>query len=834
MVRFVHLLMLKNSFKISILLTFAFAIFAAGKLLNFSIRTNIKGENPGYFDQWFQEKKNANGEIPQWQQASWAAWDKQQVRNRSGEEIIDTIIQMGPANIGGRTRSVWIDPRNDQVILAAAISGGVWRSEDGGKSWKALNDVETTLMASCFTHNPFNPDIIYYGTGEGRGNSAGYFVRDIGGNGIYKSTDGGKTFKVLPATVGLAGFDIIWDIKHSLTDSNTFFVGTDSKGLFRTTDGGNSFEQVLNVSNLKVTNLLTLPNNRLLVGVYTKQIYVSDSGGKKNTFSALSVVGWPGSGAVGRVQLANCRKYPNVVYALVEGFGYYDNAAGFFKSSNGGKNWIKQVAPSAIGTGQAAYNVMLGASPVDSNVAVAGGVNIAQTNNGGSSWSAKSVGHSDHHSFAAFYTNTNFFLIGTDGGIYKYRYNSSAVQENLNNGYNVTQFYAGNYGPTGFASIGGTQDNGTHVGTGSLKTSKFYGADGAYSHIGLQTGKIAYLSTQNEGIRRITNFNPNSAPAFSDGISDSRFATDGVNFINAYAINPADEYQLYYRTNKYLYRTTDGGDGWDIITNQRSGLKAIGVSNETNPVVYTGGSAGQLYRINNAATVGAASETSFNLAVPASITNDFLNCIVVHPKDRNTIFMAFSNYSVQPRIWRASGFDSSKPVFKNISGNLPVNLPVNFVATDPQFPDKNLFAATDFGLYYSTDSGKIWVKETRIPNVAIHEIKMRADRTLFIYTHGRGLWYLTLIPAAGVHKPSSKVDFKCYPNPADKKLNIALPQVPKDASYVLFDLQGKSILEGKLVNSNEIVDVSNLTSGYYYIRVINGTRTETQKVLITH
>jgi len=111
---------------------------------------------------------------------------------------------------------------------------------------------------------------------------------------------------------------------------------------------------------------------------------------------------------------------------------------------------------------------------------------------------------------------------------------------------------------------------------------------------------------------------------------------------------------------------------------------------------------------------------------------------------------------------------------------------------------------------------------------------MRADRTLFIYTHGRGLWYLTLIPAAGVHKPSSKVDFKCYPNPADKKLNIALPQVPKDASYVLFDLQGKSILEGKLVNSNEIIDVSNLTSGYYYIRVINGTRTETQKVLITH
>lgn len=788
-----------------------------------------EGENPGYFEQWFNEKKNADGIIPSWQMAEWAKWDKSQVLSRTTENIVDSVIELGPDDVGGRTRALWIDPRNDNVILAGGISGGVWRSENGGKNWSPVNDQEATLTPSCFTHNPFNPDVIYYGTGEGRGNSAGYYIKYPGGNGIYKSTDGGKTFNSLPASVGLAGFDLIWDIQHSLTDSLTFFVATDNSGVYRTKDGGLSFEQVFTYGNNKATSLLVLPNDRILVGMYTYPVFASDSGGKKGTFTQMPMTGWPGG--VGRLGLANCRKYPNVVYALLEGVGYSDQFAGFYKSSNGGKTWKKQSTPS-IGTGQGGYQVLIGCSPTDSNVIVTGGLTIAQSNNGGTNWSNKTTGHSDHHAMIPFYTNTNFFIVGTDGGIYKYRFNSASIQEFLNPGYHVTQFYAGAFGPTGLVSISGAQDNGTHVATGKLTSRKFYGGDGAYCHIGLQDGSVAYVSTQNEGIRRIDNFNSKIAPSFSNDISDPNFSNDGVNFINSYAMNPADQYQLYYRTNRYVYRSLDGGDQWEKLTNLRSSLKSFGISNETNPVVYVGGGASQLYRINKAVDAKPGTEISLNSIFPAAITNDFLNSIVVHPRDNNTIFISYGNYSTQPRVWRISGLDTSKPVFQNISGNLPPNLPVNFIAIDPENPDRVYFAGTDFGLYYTTDGGTTWVKELRIPNVAIHEIKMRNDRTLFLYTHGRGMWALTLktLSFNGV-KTISKAA-KVYPSPSKDYISIELEDGLKPRSYAIYNNAGSMVLQGNKLNDQ--ISTEKLMDGYYYIRIETQNGNLTSRFLVQH
>lgn len=814
------------------LLPVALIVFTGGKTIDgiLNDRTSHIGSNPGYFEQWFQEKKSANGTIPHWQRAAWAAWDKSRMSSRGAEDIIDSVIELGPLSTGGRTRSIWVDPRNDQFILAAAISGGVWRSENGGNTWTPINDHETSLMASCFTHNPFNPDIVYYGTGEGRANSA-----DVDGNGIYKSTDGGKTFSVMPSTVGLNGFETIWDIKHSLDDSNTIFVGTNTRGLFRTTDGGQTWEQVINTS-AGVNNILVLPDNRVIASIHGQFMQASDSAGKKGTFAALnSITGWPGSGTYRRTQLDYCRKYPNVVYALLEGYGFNDPPAAFFKSSNGGRTWIKQNNPNS-GPGYQAYCVMLGVNPIDSNIVVAGGVYIAQSNNGGVNWTNKSTGHSDHHAFAGFSTNTDYFLIGTDGGIYKYKYNSGGVFANLNKGYQVTQFYAGSFGPGGQIAISGAQDNGTHVATKELTSKQFYGADGAYAHIGLQDGKVAYFSTQNAGIRRIRNFNPYTTPGFTDDISDAAFTTDGVNFINAYAMNPADQNQLYYRTNKYIYRTNDGGELWDPITNLHSGMKAIGISSHSNPVVYAGGSAAQLYKIENASTATQGSETSFNSVFPASITSDFINSIVVHPQDKYTIFIGFSNYSTQPRVWRISGLDSAKPKFTSISGDLPPGLPVNYVAVDPQNPDKNLFAGTDFGLYYSTDSGKTWVKEMRIPNVAVHEIKMRADRKLFVFTHGRGIWYIALKPGepnnAVKHEELARV--KMYPNPVSNELHIELASQPVRAAYTIYNLAGQSVLNSTLLANKSIVNTSRLKNGFYFVRIENDGQESTQRILVSH
>lgn len=785
------------------------------------------GSHPGYYEQWLREKKPAQGEIPHWLRQSWYLWDNKNVRNRSAESLIDAIFELGPKDIGGRTRSVWIDPRNENIILAAAISGGMWRSEDGGTSWTALNDHEVSLMASCITSNPFNHDIIYYGTGEGRANSA-----DVDGNGIFKSTNGGRTFQQLQSTVGLPGFETIWDIEHSQDDNNTIFAATHTNGLWRSTDGGQTWEQVFDGGNKQVNDILVLPNNRILISMQSNLVYSSDSGGKKNTFAPVVFPDFPAPGTYRRIQMASCKKYPEVCYALVEAFQFSDTPVAFYKSRDMGRTWQKMPRPSGIGASYQGYCLLLGVHPTDSLRIVGAGVRIAQTDDGGITWKRKRTGHADHHGFAFLPKTTEDYLVSTDGGLYRYAWNDSSVKFNLNNGYKVTQFYAGSYGPKGAVSISGTQDNGTHVSTGVLKSKKFFGADGAYAHIGLQDGKVAYFSTQDTGLRRIRNFDPNVVPPNSQikKIIDQRFRSDGVDFINAYAMNPADQEQLYYRTNRFIYRTINGGDNWDRITNVHSGMKAIGVSNDINPVVYIGGSSAQLYKIVDAATTSSGQEVVYNNLVPNSVTNDFLNAITVNPKNRNTIYLAFSNYSTESRIWRVEGMDGMNPTFIDISGNLPPGLPVNFAATDPEFPDKNLFAGTDFGLYYSSDSGKTWAKEKRIPNVAIHEIKMRKDRILFIYTHGRGMWAAQLKGADPLVHIGDH--FNVYPNPAKDEIKIAFSTFEKDVQYWIFDATGKTVLMGTFTDYSHSINTSGLSKGTYFIRAQTGSASHVAKVLL--
>ena len=733
-------------------------------------------------------------------------------------------MPLGPANIGGRTRSIWVDPRNDNVLLAAAISGGIWRSENAGSSWTPLNDHQESLMASCITHNPFNPDIVYYGTGESRANSA-----DVNGSGVFKSTDGGKSFSQLASSKNRAGFDAIWDIQHSLDDSNTLFVGTHGKGLHRSLDGGNTWEQSFAGGNNIVNDILILPNRRVLISMQSNQVYASDSGGKPGTFKLVSFPTFPNSGTYGRIQMSNCRKFPNVVYAIFEGIGFSDPPIRFYKSSNGGRTWVQRSAPTSIGSSYQTYCLLLGVNANDSNVVVAGGVNIAQSNNGGTSWATKTTGHSDHHCMVPFYKNTTDFLVGTDGGVYRYKYSTGSVQADLNVGYYTTQFYAGAYGPEGLVSISGAQDNGTSVATDVLKSKKFYGADGAYAHIGLQDGAIAYFSTQNQGIRRIDNFNPNVAPAFTTGIAADVFTTEGVAFINPYLMCPEDQNALIYRTNIGIHFSNDAGSSWrKLNTSNRSSIKALAVSKENNPIFYYGGGSAQLYKFENLYTAAAGSEIAYNSTVPAKITDDYLSSIVIHPQDKYTIFCGFSSLSVNSKVWKASKLDGNNPIWTDISGNLPPGLPVNMVAVDPAFPDKNLFAGTDFGLYYSTDSGKTWVKEMRVPNVAVHEIKMRDDRTLFLYTHGRGMWAISLFPLSSTKAVNKIQNAVVYPNPAKGLVYIKTNNGKTFSNWEMYNGSGLLVKKGQ----ENPINVSGLARGQYYIRIRTAEETQTAKLLL--
>ncbi len=800
------------------------------------IAGNEEGENQGFYKQWLESKISADGTLPKWMHAKWAAADRANLTRRSGEKIIDTVIELGPKSTGGRSRALWIDPRNENIVLAGSVSGGLWRSTNAGATWTPVNEHESSLSVTSIASNPFNHDIVYYSTGEGRGNST-----TVDGGGIFKSIDGGKTFSVIASTVNKTGFEAVWKIAHSLDDSNTLFVGTESYGLFRSTDAGLTWQQVYNSGNGATSEILVLPNNRVIISRQGSSIVASDSSGKIGTFKAVTFPNPPGSGQYRRVQMANCRKYPQVIYALFEGYSasdYSDVPARFYKSSNFGKTWTARTIPTAIGSGQQGYCVMIGASLTDSNAVTAGAINLAKSTNGGTSWSNNPlypVGHSDQQGFAAF--SDGNYLVSNDGGIYKYKWTSTTAQANLNTGYKVTQFYAGNFGPTGLVSIGGTQDNGTHVTNGKLTSIKAYGGDGAYAHIGLQDGTIAYLSTQNDGIRRVEDFDPSVVPTFSTAIDDPAFA-NAVDFINAYTMNPADQLQLYYRTTSRIYRSKNGGDNWSEVA-RRSGIKALTTTTELDPILYFGGTAAQLYKLEKAGSIdiaGGYKEVNYNSTIPVEVTDDYLKCIAVHPNNKYTLFLSFSSFSSKGKIWKATRMDSAVPSYKNISGNLPVGLPVNSVAVDPAFPDKNLFAGTDFGLYFSTDSGVTWQKEYRIPNVAVFDIKMRTDRSLFVFTHGRGIFSLGLTGGASVGKKTHEIKSNTllFPNPSQNILNIHLPENTQNIGYELYDMNAKLISKGNLVGAKNQISVAYIANGSYYLRLNGESLQSTHKILIQH
>ena len=246
-----------------------------------------------------------------------------------------------------------------------------------------------------------------------------------------------------------------------------------------------------------------------------------------------------------------------------------------------------------------------------------------------------------------------------------------------------------------------------------------------------------------------------------------------------------------------------------------------------------------MYKIEHAATAIPGKEVNYNSSVPSAVTNDLIKGMTVHPKNPYVLYVAFSNISNEPRVWRVSGLDSvtNKPLWKNISGDLPPGLPVNMMAVDPYRPDEVFFAGTDFGLYYSIDSGKTWNKDYRVPNVAIHELKMRDDRTLFAFTHGRGMFALPLVymeEPVSVSRLSRGSSIKLYPNPSSGSISVRSSISLVSRSYRIYNLQGAVVSEG-LFGDSGAIPTANLPNGTYFLQ-LQGDKSSaiTTKFIVQH
>jgi photosystem II stability/assembly factor-like uncharacterized protein len=767
--------------------------------------TNKSKENVGYAEQFRQMKQNEDGIIPS---GLIGLWSQEQRFLSKANSFFGPFSEHALTTVGGRTRTVKFDLGNPKKLWAGGVSGGLWTSDDIGLTWKNIDDNISSLAVTCFSQNPFNHDVMYYGTGEGAGNSAG-----INGDGVFKSTDGGKTFKQLSSTSAALMGDI-WDIKCSVLDSNTLYVATAGVGLFRSTDGGESFEKVLITSN-SIFRIKILDDGTMYLPIQSKGIHK----GHENDLNFEQLDKGIITTGFFRCDVDFCMNADSVLYATFF-TSDHENLRGMFKSTNSGASWTELRNPdneSNSNFSQGWYNSLLAVSPIDPNIVIVAGVNGKFSVNGGSTWSSLANSHSDYH-IAEFFPNSNSCMIGNDGGIYQYNYagisrSYSYVERNV--GYNVTQYYAGTYYPESDNFIGGTQDNGTWSGTNDNKgVIKIYGGDGSFCQID-DLGERLYYSWQNAKLLRRTLSNG----ANRDLYSALSIAT-GVNdfwFINPFDINRLDGSQIYFPTKNYIARSLDAGNSFQLITNRIIGnAYAVAVSEDEDPTVYFGGQSGIFYRIDQAATTSVGNEVKLGSLAPIEARSGFIACIEIDPSDKGTVYLGMSNYSTNPSIWRVDYADTDTPTWVNIASNLPELLPVNWIEVDPR-NSNNIIAATDFGLYTSINGGGWWEKVAEIPNVSIHNIKLRAsDRKLFVYTHGRGVWTADLKDEIVHVKKKETDDIKVYPNPT---VSVLKTSTIGDFDYEIYNFNGQKIQSGK--DARGVINVEALSPGNYILEMRN-------------
>jgi len=788
-----------------------------GVAVNYRVQGNLgTTEEPkeaiGYYEQYLQMKTDENGEIPRGLHAKWRN-DRELMKKASN--LFKSLEEVGPNNVGGRTRFIKQDLQVPNKLWAGGVSGGLWTSPDGGASWEAVDDYNSSLAVTCFSQNPLRPNEIVYGTGEARGNSTGQAISGgIAGEGVFQSYDGGKTFRQVEETLDTK-YDDIWDIQYSKIDSHSYYIATNTSGIYRTSDSGKTFDRVMSTGT-PITRIQILDDGTVYFCMFGSGIYKAH----ENDFTPVRLSGLPTSN-IGRCNLSYCESQDNVLYAY---FSARDGESilGVYRSNDGGENWSELANPdntTNLNFTQGAYNSLLGVSPNDPNHVILGAVRSVFSVNGGSSWVALPNSHSDYH-YVEFFPNSKNCLIGNDGGVHKYNFNSSSrtySSTSLNNSYNVTQFYCGTFYPEGDDIVGGTQDNGTWSGLSDNTTFyKVYGGDGSFCEID-NGGERLYYSWQNGRLRRRT-LSTNSNRDLYNALAGATGTTDFW-FINPFTINHNASEQIYFPTKRYIARSTDAGISFELITDRIIGSAyAIACTDEEDPTIYFGGQSGVFYRIDNAKTAQSGSEYRLSQQVPNGVRTGFIGNIEIDPQKDSTVYLAMTNVSSNSHVWKVHHADTEFPIFEDIGSNLPEFLPVNWIEVDPLNTD-HIIAATDFGLYTTVNGGGWWEKVPNFPNVPVHMLKLRDhDRTLFIYTHGRGSWVAKLSDEVTSIKKEVSKAMSIFPNPAQDLVNLSIDK----GIYKLFSLNGQVVQTGEVIDG--IINVTNLYSGNYFLKAeSNGT-----------
>ncbi len=781
-------------------------------------------------------------------------------------------VGIGPGNIGGRIRSIIINPSNSNEIVVGSVSGGIWKTTNGGVSWSPKLDTQDPIAIASMLL--VGSSTIYAGTGEAWGN-----IDAVYGGGIYKSTDFGDTWTLLPSTVG----SNIWKFKNVLVlrsdPSGNIYAVTkayNSKGgvgdyqldggLYKSTDGGTSWTRISSsdfaTNYFNPSDVIPISSSVILFAVKRNGsawggIYRTTNGGS-NWVKITS--GLPSSN-YNRISMAQDPNNSSVVYAVIEStvYGSPDyGLKGIYKSTDSGQNWSALSTPpllqstgnrSFLGT-QGWYDNVIAVDPFNSNFIYVGGVDLMKSTDGGSSWFQLTywdpfygtpVVHADHHAIVFDRNNNGVIYSGNDGGIYKTT-NAGNNWTNLNNGLQITQFYSGAVYPTGTTYYGGTQDNGHQKFSSGTNWTMVEGGDGGYSAQDQTNANIAYEEYVYLQMEKTTDGGNNWSSAIS-GLSDVGDPNKCL-FIAPFAMNPENSNVLIAGSDK-VWITGNGASSWTQSSNVLSSGKKVSavtvVKSSANYLGFAGTTDGRVFMstdLNPASGLDTWTEIT-----PPNNNGAWVRRIVVDLNNKNRIYVCYSGYNnanVGKHIWYSSNQGSS---WSDISGSLP-DIPVHSLVIDPNISTV-LYIGTEAGVFRSTNNGSSWTLfNSGMPSyVPVDELVLQTGtKKLFAFTHGRSVWMTdTPLPVedGNATVPDEFVLEQNYPNPFNPSTTIEfIVNETGTTTLKVYDITGREVqtlfndFAQSGVKYSVTFEASSLASGVYYYELRAGNKIKTKKMIL--
>jgi len=688
---------------------------------------------------------------------------------------------IGPAKISGRIADIAVNPNNSSEYYLAVASGGVWKTTNHGNTYSPIFDKEGSYSIGCVTMDPNNSNVIWVGTGENNNQRSVAY-----GDGVYKSLDGGKSWK----NMGLKNSEHISKIIVDPKNSNIVYVSAygplwskgGDRGVYKTIDGGENWEQVFFVSEHSgIADLIMDPtdNSVLYTAVHQRRRHVftyvgggKESGIYKSTDSGKTwdelKSGLP-IGKMGRVGLAVSPVNSNYVYAILEA---EEGKGGFFKSTNKGASWNKQSSYKTSGN----YYQEIICDPKDVNKVFSMNTWLHHTTDGGKTFvkTGEKSKHVDNHCIWINPKDTEHWIVGCDGGVYE-TYDHATNWKWMSH-LPLVQFYKvalDNDYPF-YNVYGGTQDNNSiggpsrTINNAGILNSDWYitnGGDGFESQVDPTDPNIVYAQAQYGWLVRYDKQSGEKIgiqPQPKKGEKAFRWNWDAPLVISVH-----DNKRLYFSANK-VFKSDDQGNTWQSISGDltrqldRNKMEVMGgiqapevvMKNKSttifgNIVAFSESSVNEnlLYAGTDDGLIQITSDGGANWSKKSTFNDvpnmTYVNMLLASSHKEGTVYAVFNNHKkgdFKPYIMKSSNKGES---WISIVGNLPERGSVYAIAEDHVNPDL-LFAGTEFGVFFTTDGGVNWVQlKSGLPTVAIRDIAIqKRENDLVLASFGRGFYVL--------------------------------------------------------------------------------------------